>query len=345
MYSVQKSLPVRHLCDWVHIPRSVFYYKSGKGKPGAKPSTHTRMHSGELVSNETVIEDIRKELSKPFADWGYEITAAILRRTYYINEKKVYRLMKENRLLLNTKIKTAGTRNFIEFRSVDALYPMEYLSMDIKYVWVEGDKRNYYQLTIIDIYSKRVLHHIIKPSIRKADVVNFLKSLNERHQIKGVKIRNDNGPQFIAGLVKNFLRTAEVEQQFSRPATPEENCYIEAFHSIMQRAVIERHEFESYYEAKLLIAEFVKTYNEFRPHRSIGWKTPMEMWDYGMSLLSDKPTNEQIDEDYSRPDCESLCEESASYSLEKSEAIDYICFSVSNTDKVKYGKNTNLKYE
>lgn len=285
VYSTEKHIPTDRLCRWLGLPRSVYYYQPGKGKPGAKPSTHTLKLTGELVENEMVVQQIIEILGRPFASWGYEITAAILKRTFVINEKKVYRLMDEHNLLLNRVSMSSGARQFVQFRTVEAKYPMEYLSMDIKYVWVAGEKRNYYLLTIIDIFSKRVLNHILRRSIRKRDVVDFLKTLNDRHQIKGVRIRNDNGPQFIAGLVKNFLRVAEVEQQFSHPGTPEENCYIEAWHSILQTDVIDRFEFESFYEARLIIDQFIEEYNTYRPHRSIGMKTPMEMWRTGLIVL------------------------------------------------------------
>lgn len=282
MYCSKDNTSVTELCSWISLSKSVFYYKPTGGRPGAKPSTHTITRNGDLVTNEFIVEEIKMILQREFADWGYEITAGILKRDYIINEKKVYRLMDENNLLLNKHIKTSGQRSFVKFRSIEAQYPMEYLSMDIKYIWVAGEQRNYYLLSVIDVYSKRVIHSILRRSIRKKDVIDFLKTINDRNEIKGVKIRNDNGPQFIANQVKNYLRLAEVEQQFSHPATPQDNCYIEAFHSILDRAVVQRCEFESYYEAKETIERFIKEYNTYRPHRSVGMITPQEKWDRGM---------------------------------------------------------------
>jgi transposase InsO family protein len=271
----------------------MYYYKVSGGKPGPPVSTTTLRMDGSVVSNNSVVKEIKNLFTDEFATYGYEYTTVELQRlNYIINHKKVYRLMKENNLLLNKKISTTGPRTFVPFRTIHASRPMEYLSMDIKYVWVEGEQRNYYLLSLIDVYSRKVLESILKSSIRKHDVLALLKRLNDRNAIKGVIIRNDNGPQFIANMVKNFLRLAEVRQEFSHPATPEDNSYIEAFHSILQRDVILRFEFQSYYEAKTTIERFIERYNYRRPHRSISFMTPEEKWQAGLALSSlDKPQN------------------------------------------------------
>lgn len=336
-YSLSHNTTITDLCQWVNIPKSVFYYQPGIGRPGAKPSTHTYKISGEQVTNEFIVDEIKQILSREFANWGYEITAGILKREYIINEKKVYRLMDENNLLLSKSIKTTGPRTFVKFRTVEASYPMEYLSMDIKYVWVHGEKRNYYLLSVIDVYSKRLLHHTLKASIRKKDVIDFLKTLGNKIEIKGVIIRNDNGPQFIANLVKNFLRLAEVRQEFSHPATPEENCYIEAFHSILENAVIQRFEFESYYDAKTIIDRFIEEYNNYRPHRSIGMITPMQKWDQGM-VESSAVKQQNMRAMLSRPDSEGLCKESARYSLDNIQGK-YLCLTDELSKAVIFDQN------
>ena len=112
---------------------------------------------------------------------------------------------------------------------------------------------------------------------------------------------NDNGSQFIANKVRHYLRTLEANQEFTHIATPEENSYIEAFHSILEREVIQRFDFESYYEAKLTLTAYMDFYNNKRQHGSLKRKTPMQMWnEYYQSLSSDKQPAAQVSEDMSR---------------------------------------------
>lgn len=86
------------------------------------------------------------------------------------------------------------------------------LRWDIKYIWVQGERKNYYLLSIIDVYSRKILAWVFQRSIRQIDLINLLRQVNLNHELKGVILRNDNGSQFIAHSVRNFLKTSEVKQ-------------------------------------------------------------------------------------------------------------------------------------
>jgi transposase InsO family protein len=77
-----------------------------------------------------------------------------------------------------------------------------------------------------------------------------MRGLDLRFGLKGVIIRNDNGSQFIAYSVRETLKQMEAHQEFTHVAKPEENAYIEAFHSIQQRELMDRFTFSSFYDAK-----------------------------------------------------------------------------------------------
>lgn len=289
------------LLDWVDLPKSTFFYKSREGKRGVKASTHTQKMNGDIVENTVVIEEIKGILNQEFCCYGYHNVTAELREKneFIINHKKVYRLMDENNLLLGKVIRTSGKRNFVKQRKIEATRPLEYLCLDIKYVWVHGEARNYYLLTVLDVYTRVALEQIFQKSIRKIDVINIFRKINQKHGIKGVTIRNDNGSQFIANDVKQYLRSMEANQEFTHIATPEENSYIEAFHSIVQREVIDRCEFYGYYDAKSTIKAHQNWYNNRRRHKVIGM-TPAKKWAQSFSHSSVKPPFAQFSESLSR---------------------------------------------
>jgi putative transposase len=296
MFNHRENTTTTNLCAMVNLPRSVYHYKSSDNPAGRKPSTETFKQDGSKVSNDFIVEEIKVILSGEFVNYGYDKTTEMLRRMQYIiNEKKVYRLMEENNLLLGKIIRTKGKRKWVEHRKIKATRPMEYLCLDIKYVWVEGEKRNYYLLTILDVFTRKVLRWIFQSSIRKDDVIVFFSMLNKEHGLKGVCIRNDNGSQFIAGKVREYLKHIEAVQEFTHIATPEENSYIEAYHSNLDRDVIRRMEFSSFYEAKEKIRRYVLHYNSERPHRGIKMKSPDHVWnEYYKSFSSDKPLKAQV---------------------------------------------------
>lgn len=284
----KKTLPTRTLLSWVNLAGSVYYYKSRDGKRGAKPSTHTLRLDGSMVENHVVIEQIKDILSQEFCCYGYEnVTGELRKMDYHINEKKVYRLMDEQNLLLGKVIRTTGKRKFVQHRKIMASYPMEYLCLDIKYIYVHADRRNYYLLTILDVFSRKTVDQIFQKSIRQMDVINAFRRIGQQYGIKGITIRNDNGSQFIANRVKQYLRAAEANQEFTHVATPEENSYIEAFHSIVQREVVDRYEFDSFYHAKHTLAAHRTWYDNKRNHRSIGM-TPKHKWDENIDITMEK---------------------------------------------------------
>ena len=306
----REQAPVKDLCRWTMLPGSLYYYKPTAGPKGIKPSSHTCKKDGSMVANEQVVDDIKAVLSGDFVCYGYhKVTLELRQMDYIINPKKVYRLMDQNNLLLGKVIKTQGKRQWVKHRKITAEKPMEYLCLDIKYVWVYGEQRFYYLLTVLDVFTRKVLGWILQRSIKQMDVIRLLRKLDLQHCLKGVNVRNDNGSQFIAHRVRFFLRSAEANQEFTHIATPEENAYIEAYHSIFEQEVIRRFEFSSYYEASLTTTAYVEFYNNRRLHGGISFKTPQKMWnEYYCNLSSDKPQPAKVSEEMSRvPDSAGTC--------------------------------------
>ena len=126
------------------------------------------MLDGKVVVNEEVIGSIKKLLSEEFVCYGYKkVSASLKQLKYLINDKKVYRLMDENNLLLGKVIRTAGKRQFVKHRKITATCPMDYLCLDIKYLWVHGEQRWYYLLSVIDVFSRKIIAWILQRSIKQ----------------------------------------------------------------------------------------------------------------------------------------------------------------------------------
>lgn len=105
---------------------------------GLKPAYH------RIDPEVRALEEENERLKRIIARQALE---ELRNQEYYINEKKAYRLMNEQNLLLGKVIRTSGKRKFVQHRKIQASYPMEYLCLDIKYVYVHADKPNYYLLT------------------------------------------------------------------------------------------------------------------------------------------------------------------------------------------------------
>lgn len=281
MYSKHKISKTK-LIDMVGMVHSSYYRSPTKGKKGNKPSKFTYHSKTGLVTQDGVIESVKSILKHPFIDCGYRLMTSYLNRDgYVINHKKLYRIMKEANLLkLDDRIDRSGSgRKFVKFRKVKTLRPFECLEMDIKMVWVPSAGKNAYLLSVIDVHTRRILTDLFSYSIKQKQVIGLLAELFMDYQYPdNIVIRSDNGSQFIAKNVREYLGLIGVSQEFTHIATPEENAHIEAYHGILKKEVFNRFEYRTFGEIEKILKEYVLFYNQERLHGLLGRITPMEKW-------------------------------------------------------------------
>jgi transposase InsO family protein len=260
------------------LPRSSYYYKpAGLLGKGRKYSTHTLTEDGSYLCNEVVIGHIRTILSGEFVDYGYVKVTHALRQQYLlvINKKKVYRLMKQASLLYKRVSTPKSKRLWVTELVPDPQSYFSYLEFDIKYIWIAGARRNALVLSVIDVFSRWVLGQLVSYSICKEDVVDVFNRIFLIYPMpERIYVRNDNGSQMESYLVQQYFADREVVQEFTRPATPEQNAHIESYHSILERVICSRYEFEDLSEAVETFERWLKFYNYERIHSGIGYKSP-----------------------------------------------------------------------
>ena len=226
----------------VGIVASSYYREPSGGKKGNKPTKETFHKTKGLVMQDDVVAAIKAVLKDEFIDCGYRLMTSYLNRDgYIINHKKLYRIMKEEGLLkLDNRIDRSGSgRKFVKFRKVNTSRPLECLEMDIKMVWIPNVGKNAYLLSIIDVHTRRILKDYFSFNIKQNHVITLLSALFEDyHYPNNVVIRSDNGSQFIAKKVREYLSLIGVQQEFTHIATPEENAHIEAYHGILKKEVL-----------------------------------------------------------------------------------------------------------
>lgn len=279
---IDSGYPITTVLECVKVSRSRYYYHSKQtGVPrGIKVSTRTRKAGGEWVDNEEVVKDIEEILGQEFVDYGYIKVTYWLRKVkgYIINKKKVYRLMHESGLL-NTpsrsrqKIKKEWVKELVPQPS----RPLEYLEMDIKYIYVHGMGRSAFLLSVIDVDSRWILGQKLSWKMKQEDVIEIFDKIFETYDLpKKMYIRNDNGSQFAAQFVQEYFFKKEILQEFTKPATPEQNAHIESFHSILEKVICRRYQFSTIKEARETLNRFLEFYNLERIHSGIGYQSPQE---------------------------------------------------------------------
>lgn len=279
---IKEGFPIKTVLEVLGIARSTYYYKpikNGKVKGVAK-STHTLTRDGQEIANEKVEEDIRHILGQEFVDYGYYKVTHWLRKNkgYIINPKKVYRLMREQGLLNKPKSRKKSQRNWVKELLPPTEQAFDYLEFDIKYFYVAGLNRNALCLSIIDVKTRWVVGQVMSWDIKYNDVINLFEQVFEVYPLpKSFYVRCDNGSQFVAQKVQEYFdKKAGVKQEFCKPATPEQNAHIESYHSIQEKVICQRNEFESLEELQQTLNRFVSFYNFERIHSGVGYTSPYQ---------------------------------------------------------------------
>ena len=128
-------------------------------------------------------------------------------------------------------------------------------------------------LNIIDEYTRECLAMLIARKIRNQDVIDLLFQLFILRGIPG-HIRSDNGPEFTARTVRKWLARLGVKTLFIEPGSPWENGYIESFNGELRDELLNREIFTTLEEAKVLIEQWRREYNQVRPHSSLEYQPP-----------------------------------------------------------------------
>ncbi len=130
-------------------------------------------------------------------------------------------------------------------------------------------------LSIVDEFTRECLALKVDRSITSEDV---LDTLAELFATRGVpqSLRSDNGPEFIATAIRQWLERVDVETMYVEPGSPWENGYVESFHSRFRDEFLALEEFESLVAAQQLTATWKEDYNHRRPHSALGYLTPTQ---------------------------------------------------------------------
>ena len=133
---------------------------------------------------------------------------------------------------------------------------------------------------MIDCYSVEIVGHYIGYYGNGSDVKETMMiAFDERvlDNISGIRMRSDNGTQFICNTVEKFISMMNIPHERIHHAASRDDEHIESFNSILEREIIGRFEFESIEEVKSTIVRYVDFYNNERLHTGIGYNIPREM--------------------------------------------------------------------
>ena len=192
-----------------------------------------------------------------------------------INKKRLYRILKEEKLLNPKRIKP----NYVSLKRASYFIPdkpNQLWEADYKSAYIRWEKRMVRIFNLIDCFTRKLLLQVIGYSLPSAIIVSYIERLLQEINPKHLKLRTDNGPEFRSYRFKELLEKYKVIHESIHIKHPEENSYIESYHSILEVEVLSRQGFDSLEELVDTLKRWKYFYNHLRIHSSIGYKTPVE---------------------------------------------------------------------
>ncbi|MGE3832044.1 MAG: IS3 family transposase [Parvibaculaceae bacterium] len=240
---------------------------------GQHRSTQRKKPTGR-PDEEALTADIIR-LASRYGRYGYRrITAMLRSEGWTVNAKRVERIWRREGLKVPQKQPKRG-RLWLNDGSCVRLRP-EHPNHVWSYDFVEGwthDGRKFRMLNIIDEFTRECLAIRIDRKLNSTDVIDALSDLFILRGVPG-HVRSDNGPEFIAKAVREWIAAVGARTAFIEPGSPWENGYCESFNSKLRDELLNCEIFYSLAEAKVIIEAWRCYYNTERPHSSLGYKPP-----------------------------------------------------------------------
>jgi putative transposase len=246
----------RRACRVARVARSTFLYQSVR-----EPRTALRLRM--------------RELAQTRVRYGYRKIGVLLKREgWTVGKKLVYRLYREEGLTLRhtrRRKRRAALRRHERYRPTAAnqAWSLDFVTDQL------ADGRRFRALTIMDVFTRESLAIEVGQRLKGDDVVQVLNAIRQKRGVPKL-LFCDNGSEFTSQIVDLWAYHNRVRIDFSRPGKPTDNAYVESFNGTFRAECLDVHWFMTLTDAKQVIESWRHEYNESRPHRSLGERTPSE---------------------------------------------------------------------
>ena len=244
----------RRACRLVHIDRSTARYQSQR-------------------QDWSALRQRLRELAEQRPRFGYRRLTVLLRRDQFrVNHKRVYRLYREEQLMLRRKRRKRIT-NICRTTPLPAMRPHQEWAMDFTSDTLAQGRR-FRTLNIVDTYTRECLAIEVDTSLPGQRVVRTLDRLVDMYGAPD-RLRVDNGPEFVGRVLDAWAYTHKVQLHFIAPGKPMQNGYVESFNGKFRDECLNQHWFVSLAHARVLIEAWRMDYNVVRPHSALDNQTPL----------------------------------------------------------------------
>ena len=255
-YVCQRGRSIRQACALLSVARSTVGYQS------------------RLVARDAPAVAVMHELAAQYPRYGYRrIQVFLARRGHAMSTDRAHRLWRLHRLQVPRKRPR---------RRVAVSRPRPLQATAVGQVWAYdfvfdacANGQQLKCLTVVDEFTRECLAIDVAGSIRSGRVIEVLSRLVSVHGSPKY-LRSDNGPEFVSRAVLKWLTQANIDTAHIDPGKPWQNGSNESFNGKFRDECLSMEWFRNRIDAKIVIEQFRRQYNEVRPHSSLGQLTPAE---------------------------------------------------------------------
>jgi transposase InsO family protein len=255
----------------------------------------TERYAPRQSADEAALTARTVALAARFGRYGYRrVTALLQREGWHVNHKRVERIWRQEGLKVPARQPKRG-RLWLADGSIVRLRAER-----PDHVWAydfvldrTADGRPLRMLTVVDEHTRECLAIEVGRRLSSQDVLAVLADLCVRRR-PPTYIRSDNGPEFAARAVRQWLARIDVQTLFIEPGSPWENGYIESFNGRLRDEYLNGERFDTLLEAQVLIEAWRNEYNQIRPHSSLAYRSPAPEVEVGEPLLNSETLTPQV---------------------------------------------------
>jgi putative transposase len=128
-------------------------------------------------------------------------------------------------------------------------------------------------LTILDEFTRECHLRWAERALKAADVLHWLQKAVEQHGAPKY-LRSDNSSELIAKIVQQWLKANRIKTIYIEPGSPWQNGFVESFHGRFRDECLNREQLWTLTEARVVVGDFRRKYNQVRPHSRLGYESP-----------------------------------------------------------------------
>jgi putative transposase len=238
-----------------------------------KLAINTLRYRSRKVFDEVLRRRLR-ELAGTHVRYGYRRLTVLLRREgWHVNAKRIYRLYREEELIVRTKQRRKLARRQRAMTTEAAARPNQRWSMDFVSDRL-ADGRSFRILTVVDQFTRECVGLEADRSMTGKKVAEVLERAQQERGSLPESITVDNGSEFSGRALEAWAMANQVQLCFIRPGRPVENGFIESFNGRLRDECLNVEWFSSLDDARQKLAKFRTHYNHQRPHSSLADRAP-----------------------------------------------------------------------